>query len=520
MVSAAFLIVLCAAIYRLDTPSLWSDEAYTGVLGRTAMNRGLPYAFDGRNVLAFADCHAISESLVYTKPPFLPYYLAAASFRLLGVSEFSARIPFACIGACALFPLVAVLRSRTRYAEVVAAIALLSPQSVLFLRNARYYSLIMTGVATVVWLVVNRPLGRKWRAIALSGCFLCLLYSHYFIGLCCIAAVGAYVVFRQRDDVNQTALAAVGATALWLIPHLVMGAGPDETVTNAHLALNQGRWISQTFVAMVMQVVDLDYINSVPLVLVVSCGVVMLCRQSRPAQRDNLMIVLGCVWGVSLLAVAGALGFETNMRYAMLRYFPHAILIGSLMLYFLLRSVLRSEKAALVVFLAVNVCNFTDVSFWLGRHDRPPQPRSWWLPVYDEIMRPPHDAWQEAAQWLQANAQRDSLISVVPSFMNSFFLFYNGARFYFVPPVTPGSPCAEILRAGFGEDAVSHLGAEAILPDWIISFGGAVPPSGYEERFTVGSGRPTPDGARPELTRHHFTGEPPNRQIVIYQRSR
>ncbi len=78
--------------------------------------------------------------------PWLPYYVTAASFRILGETALAARLPFALAGwgSIALLYLLVLRASGDRRAAIAAAFLLLaSVQFLLYARECRYYALSM-----------------------------------------------------------------------------------------------------------------------------------------------------------------------------------------------------------------------------------------------------------------------------------------------------------------------------------------------------------------------------------------
>ena len=107
---AALLFVSAASLlfWRLDSVKLWRDEATTANWGRLMVENGawLPWVEDGGQlVVQAADGHDVNSKLLPAMHSYLQFYVAAASFHLLGASAFTARLPFVLCGAAALWVL-------------------------------------------------------------------------------------------------------------------------------------------------------------------------------------------------------------------------------------------------------------------------------------------------------------------------------------------------------------------------------------------------------------------------------
>ena len=104
----ALLVVVAAILlfWRLDGVLLWRDEATTANWGRMMAEQGtwLPWVFDGKQLVVQApDGHDLNSKLLPAMHTYLQFYVAAASFKLLGADTLTARLPFACLGALTLF---------------------------------------------------------------------------------------------------------------------------------------------------------------------------------------------------------------------------------------------------------------------------------------------------------------------------------------------------------------------------------------------------------------------------------
>ena len=99
-----WLVALTVAAGLLLLPNLgeqylWQDEAQTALLGRSVLLYGLPRATDGHNFFLQNTNHIeCTENLTYRWQPWLPFYLVAATFAVLGESALTARLPFALFG--------------------------------------------------------------------------------------------------------------------------------------------------------------------------------------------------------------------------------------------------------------------------------------------------------------------------------------------------------------------------------------------------------------------------------------
>jgi len=106
--------------------SFWSDEAITSIYSRAVLLRGTPHLLTGD-----LDDRGIGY-----------YYLTAGFFKLLGVSEFSARLPavFLGIGSIILIFFLAIRLFSVKVALGTAFLTTFSTAEILWSRQARWYA--------------------------------------------------------------------------------------------------------------------------------------------------------------------------------------------------------------------------------------------------------------------------------------------------------------------------------------------------------------------------------------------
>ena len=84
---AALAVVLISAsliFFSLDQRILWIDGGRRPRFGRSILDRGVPTAFDGRNVISQELGREYGPDYVWRWTPWLDKYLAAAAFAVLG----------------------------------------------------------------------------------------------------------------------------------------------------------------------------------------------------------------------------------------------------------------------------------------------------------------------------------------------------------------------------------------------------------------------------------------------------
>ena len=117
---------------------LWSDEAETPLFGRSILRFGVPYGWDGVNLISYGI--TLNGDLVNFNQPWLQYYLAAISLLVLPQSSFAVRLPFILISVSTI-PLLYLLTLRLTKDKTAAFLTILltslSVPLILFAYQAR-----------------------------------------------------------------------------------------------------------------------------------------------------------------------------------------------------------------------------------------------------------------------------------------------------------------------------------------------------------------------------------------------
>ncbi len=197
---SAFLL-----LWNLGKPALWQDEAETALRAESILENGVPRT-TLHGVLVTAQpslaSHEGNAAGVWTWNTWLPAYLCAASFAVLGRTPFAARLPFALAGWLALFLSWRLfsdgeddeLADKRAWApEAALALLALSPAYLLFCRQSRYYALVSLGTVLVLrsWrrLLEKKPYGAL--ALALSLNFLLHASFAFFVAAALAVALDA-----------------------------------------------------------------------------------------------------------------------------------------------------------------------------------------------------------------------------------------------------------------------------------------------------------------------------------------
>ncbi|GEM_PF-2703703 len=224
---APCLIAAALALIALGDAPLSVDEAQTGVLARTMLETGLPWADDGVNVLGAPHHPEVDERGLWALHPWLPLVVAAGSMGLFGVGAWQARLPFALLGIGALVLAVWLVErlAQDRHATRLAAWLLAgSVPWILHVRQARYYAL--AALLALAWIGWNERRDRRSTSWGIAAA-VALFHTHYLVFLGTAAGV-----LTRRVQVRgwPAGLGAGLAIAALAAPWLLLVNAPEPSV--------------------------------------------------------------------------------------------------------------------------------------------------------------------------------------------------------------------------------------------------------------------------------------------------
>ncbi len=230
---------------------LWQDEAETALLSQRLGAYGLPLAFDGRNLIRQAP-----QDIQYTADyawvyhPWLPLYLTAASFALLGPTTFAARLPYALAGLATVLLLYHSLRHHFRDRRVAmlgSAFLLLCVPFLLHARQCKYFALAALFTVATLDAYLRLTVDGRQSPVATRGvetetaepdvhgesgtdpplpyfilAGFCLFQSNFGAFVPLLAALGLHFLLSRprRADVKRMAV-ATGVLFLLVLPWAV-----------------------------------------------------------------------------------------------------------------------------------------------------------------------------------------------------------------------------------------------------------------------------------------------------------
>ena len=511
------ILIVAAATYLglkgLDSTAFWDDEAHVGIVARNLLKTGRLTGWDGRNLCAFRNAALLDRDLRITNPP-LEFLVAGASFKMLGPSTWSGRLPFVFIGlgALALF-IYAACREFGKGPATVFSAGLLA-FSVVFLlniRQCRYYALSLF-CSILVFCAYRRFMARpQWRhALLLAASAGMAFYSNYLLAVAFLAALLlSHFVFHAKDlDLRGWAKLLFSAALFGLVT--VPYAIQHRIWHRADLPVTEP-WYVRRPKLIWWNFRELNLLNILPwtILLAMLVAVVIYWKKRREVHRmvEWLMLGLFYVFFLALLSPQAT----ANTKVATVRYLIPALpFLTAAVGGFLALLNRRSKAAACSVFVLLITCNVLSLS--------PFNPRfRWFLPAYvEEVHSPYPTAYGEVVAFLASHAAQDDTVFAFPCHTNVPLMFYLGSKIKIC--------CALTKDTHLPLNVIRRLNAPLLrhenFPDWFVAFGkgGAAPSFTFFSRPHVVNGRVVThryelasaldvfccDTHRPELTWHTF----------------
>src|SRR3989344_5165865 len=161
---------------------LWADEAETGIFARTILQRGLPFGWDGRNIMGLRNGIRLNSQLLNNVEPWLPYYLTAGSFFLFGISTFTARVPSLVISVFTLIYLLffSYRISRNKRVAVMTIVMLsVNVPFLLFAYQARYYALAALASCVFTYTLLEILMHKKFSPLLFITSGVIFFHANY-----------------------------------------------------------------------------------------------------------------------------------------------------------------------------------------------------------------------------------------------------------------------------------------------------------------------------------------------------
>ncbi len=212
--------------FHLGARPFWQDEAETACLAKNVLKYGVPRAYDGVNIISQEQGHEYDRNFLWRWSPWLQIYVAAAAFRIGGLTTYAGRFPFAVLGLACIFLVYCLVKqnfgNRT-WALWSAALLTCSVPFLLYSRQCRYYSL-----GAFVTLMSLFAFQEDWQKRFMPALLLCLsvvvlFYTNYllFFSYVVPAFLAAIWLYPHDFPLKRTSLILL-STLLIILPGLFL----------------------------------------------------------------------------------------------------------------------------------------------------------------------------------------------------------------------------------------------------------------------------------------------------------
>jgi hypothetical protein len=452
------------ALQGLGDSYFWDDEAGTAIFSKNLMRSGKLTAWDGRNLMAYRNGFELDAALINRYFPPMQFLVTAASFRMIGVSTFTARLPFVLIGLASLWFLFLLLWLGSRQNSILSLsgvlLLALSPSFLLFIRQSRYFALVILFPIWIYFFYQRYISTGRWiHLAAFTIGLIALFFSHYLICVAfACALIGIHIVYNLRARPLLPFMLSVGIFAAVVLVytfcfHIIIPFSAPIGVKN---------WAVDRLTIFLWNLRDLNGHNFFPWMMIGVLIWLFLDKNfNRGLKRKVSELVLLIIIFIVIISIFSPQsvfpGGDADIRYlvALLPFCCAILGIGIFFLWSRWKSV-GVAIALLVIFTNLLSWNpFYRVSI-----------RGDLVSYLKEIHGDYITAYEATVDFIRTNCRQDDVVVVVPLNMSYPLQFYTGDKIIFGGRLfTETRLQADRIRA-----LNPALLIEECDPDWIISF--------------------------------------------------
>jgi hypothetical protein len=466
LIIAIFLAAASLSLVRLDNTYFWDDEALTAIGAKNLLLTGHLTGWDGRNLVAYHNGTLLDKDLRLVGSPPLHHLIAAASFRLFGMSTWSGRFPFVLAGLASLCVLSLILRQEYSAASHICiygtAVMATSISYLLNIRQCRYYSLAM--LFSLLTFFMYRQCIRSSRLayyILLAISAVLLFYSNFLLCAAFLAALALLCMVFHRDDLRKNIAKFSIAFFLFIlatVPYAVINRiwyRPDVQYEGEPLHV----W---KLSLLWWNLRELNLLGFMPWMVAAGLLYFMIryrrkCNEAAMALQWSVLC-LGYV--VSLVCMSYSHVVKTAIgddRY-LIPTLPFLCGLTGVFLWFVHSRTRIGAMAILILIVTTNLLSVTPTNWKFQLR----------LPAYiDEVLHDYPTAYSQAVQFLSENVKQDEKVFAWPEYANYPIMFYLGDKVKMC--------CTLYSTSHIPQDTIESLNAPLLVdenfPDWFILFG-------------------------------------------------
>ena len=437
--AAVILTVVVAALlslHGLNNNAFWDDEANTALFARNWLRTGTLTAFDGVNVIGFRQGAELNGKLQNVYMPPVQYYVAGFGLRLFGSGTLGGRLPFVFAGLLSIGVLGLFVKWHLRGEVplwVATALVALCPAYLLFIRQCRYYSVVVLLTLTVLASLVHDKSRLASRIgsvfVAVLAAWL-LMFTNYLNAAALALSLPLFLILRRYRNLTNVCLIggvyvillAAGFYVLRTANPLAISVSYKDTITGIHRLWRLFYW----------HMSGLPRFEFFPPVApALALGLLSYTRNGRVASllRETLFL---CVVMVVYSAAIAAFSPQTvteSTKLADMRYSVSLVPIGAVATACALCALWYSST------MSGPVCSLVAAAMLVATNAFS-SALGGWAPLrstlYEYIWENAHDTitGNEAIIGFLKSLPKSQVIRIIPDFMTYPAMFYAPAQHY------------------------------------------------------------------------------------------
>jgi hypothetical protein len=466
------IILVCSGyliLKNLDSATLWDDEAQTAILAQNFLKTGHFTGWDGRNLYAYRNGTVLNKDLKIINPP-LQFLVAAASFKMLGVNTFTARLPFALFGWLTILLLYWVVRKELPHLPSMALYAAgflgMFAEYLLYARNCRYYSLVIF-FALLTFYFYRRFIEKiNWQAIAgLVVSAVLMYFAQFQMGAAFGLALAAMFVLFDRKKLSarhwQMLIVAGIVVVLAVVPYSLYFRLWDRQ----DMLMKVGFFGRAPKLLLVYSRYSI-FSGIAPWVLLVLTGIGLWKGTFDAAKKTFLARMLFLTIANFVIVALTTKQDFTGYQMAQLRYlvvcYPFTAMLAAGIIHWIEGKKKWLAVAALFVFAGTNCLSYMVMPMGITNKFMP------LLYNYlDEIHHPYPTSYEFVYDYLKNNACQNETYYTVPEYMSYPLQFYIGDYLY--------TTCVVDSNTHLGANRLKTLSPRLLkednFPDWFVALG-------------------------------------------------
>lgn len=448
--------------YNAGNYYLWGDEGVTAFYGKNTLKFGLPYGFDGRNLLEFSNGIYLNRIFLPLIDPWAQYYVSAASQAIFGQSSFGARALFIVFGLAAVLAQYFFVRryfGDKRLALINALLMISSVLYILFSRQSRYYALGMF-LSPVICYFYARHQSRPVCIGIAAVLFIAFFLSNSLIGMALLLAmsISFFAIDEKKKSLSFFLLPfpilviAVGLFMAWLYsygmpanPAFLKNIHPSDFGNIVWLYFKDYNETQLLPVGMII-ILILSWITD---------GGFRGKSGFDKIRKECVVISIIIIFTVilSVISPQESRAMHSDIRYAT-PIFPMLLLVQA----FAINRIFLWRKPGAAILFAVVI--FTNLLTFLPF-------RSYFFEFAKENIHPFDNSVKVAVQFLERRIGDNDIILVSPNHMLGSMAYYLSDKALFCNVI--GEDNKNLIAAGVRMPR--YIYSSETIPQWIVLFG-------------------------------------------------